>query len=267
MRRAVTGKGMACAPSTPESSMNGITSPLWTKFLESIKQARAELGNPEILWYRGHANSKFFLLAALLRYKNGLDKEKYLFNSFKKFSDRISKRRDSEWETLFDMQHYGVPTRLLDWSETFGVALFFAAKYNQSHHPDQDAAVYLLNPAALNRISGIDRVLRVPDDESKFGYTDIYWKHTPFAATAPIAIEPILINERMLAQRGMFTVHHDKIDPLETAFPTAIRKVILPNAVIPAAMEFLELSNLTSFSIFPDLAGLSEFLKNTSELR
>jgi hypothetical protein len=247
--------------------MDGITSPLWTDFLKSIQQARKDFGTPEIVWYRGHPNAKFYLLATLLRYSNGLEKEKDLFANFKKFSDRILKRRDSDWETLFEMQHYEVPTRLLDWSETFGVALFFAATYNQSHHPHEDAAVYLLDPIALNKISGINQIFRMPQDESKFNYTKIYWEHTPFAAQAPIAIEPIFINERMLAQRGMFTVHHDRIDPLEDAFPSAIKKVILPNAAIPAALEFLELSNLNIFSIFPDLAGLSGYLKSTAGLR
>jgi hypothetical protein len=246
--------------------MNGITSPTWMAFLEAIRKAKADLGNPEMLWYRGHPNSKFYLLATLLRYENGIEKEKHLFANFKKFSDRILKRRDSDWETLFEMQHYGVPTRLLDWSETFGIALFFAATYNQTRHPGQDAAVYLLDPIALNKISSIDQILRVPQDESKFSYTKIYWEHSPFAAPAPIAIEPIFINERMLAQRGMFTVHHDKIDPIEDVFPTAIKKVVLPSAVIPAAMEFLELSNLNIFTVFPDLAGLSDYLKSTSGL-
>ena len=246
--------------------MQGVTSPLWTSFLESIKQAKADLGNPEVLWYRGHPNARFYLLASLLRYKNGIDKEKLLFTNFKKFSDRILKRSDSEWETLFQMQHYGVPTRLLDWSETFGIALFFAATYNQSHHPDQDAAIYLLSPIALNKISGISQIYSVPQDESKFGYTKIYWERSPFSATAPIAIEPVFINDRMLAQRGMFTVHHDQINPIEDAFPGAIKKVILPNKVIPAAMEFLELSNLNIFSVFPDLAGLSGYLTSTSGL-
>lgn len=246
--------------------MYGITSPEWTEFLESIKNAKEELGNPEILWYRGHPNSRFYLLANLLRYKNGLEKEQHLFTSFRKFSDRILKRRDSEWETLFEMQHYGVPTRLLDWSETFGIALFFASHYNQSHHPDQDAAIYLLDPIALNNISGIHQIYRVPQDDKKFSYTRIYWKQTPFAAMAPIAIEPIFINDRMLAQRGVFTVHHDKIDPIEDAFPEAIKKVLLPNAVIPAATEFLELSNINIYTVFPDLAGISGYLKSTSGL-
>jgi hypothetical protein len=246
--------------------MKGITSPMWTRFLESVKEAKTELGNPEILWYRGHPNSNFYLLASLLRYKNGIEKEKYLFTNFKKFSDRILTRRVSEWETLFEMQHYGVPTRLLDWSETFGIALFFAATYNQSHHPDTDAAVYLLDPVALNKISGINQIYRVPEDEQKFSYTKFYWDHIPAMASAPIAIEPIFINDRMLAQRGMFTVHHDKIDPIENTFPKAIKKIKLPNTIIPAAIEFLELSNLNIFSVFPDLPGLSGYLKSTSGL-
>jgi hypothetical protein len=255
------------ANSAREGLVNGITTPLWSNFLKAIKRARADLGDPDVLWYRGHPNSDFYLIASLLRYKNGLDKEKYLFTTFKKFSDRILQRRESEWETLFEMQHFGIPTRLLDWSETFGVALFFATTYNQSHHPDKDAAIYLLNPIELNRLSGIGQIFKVPEDETKFGYTKIYWDHSPFAARAPIAIEPIFLNERMLAQRGVFTVHHDEIDPIENKFPSAIKKVIIPNALIPAAVEFLELSNLNSFSIYPDLFGISNYLKSTSGLR
>ena len=76
--------------------MNGITSPMWTDFLESVKRAKMDLGNPDVLWYRGHPNSKFYLLASLLRYKNGIEKERQLFTNFKKFSDRILKRRDSD---------------------------------------------------------------------------------------------------------------------------------------------------------------------------
>jgi hypothetical protein len=37
--------------------MRGITSPLGTGFLEAIRQVKAELGNPEVLWYRGHPNA------------------------------------------------------------------------------------------------------------------------------------------------------------------------------------------------------------------
>ena len=246
--------------------MNGVTSPEWSAFLGTVKAANAALGDPEVIWYRGHPDVDHYLLATLLRYKNGLVKEKYLFDSFQKFSDRIFKRRTSEWEALFEMQHYGVPTRLLDWTESFGVALFFAAYYNKRRASGKDAAIYLLSPHRLNKYSGINRVYRIPEDESNFSYKGIYWNQTPFAANAPIAIEPIFINDRMLAQRGMFTVHHDDIKPLENEFPQAVQKVLIPNNIIDAAMDFLSLTNINEYSVFPDLAGIAGYLKKESDL-
>jgi hypothetical protein len=247
--------------------MDEITSPKWGQFLGEIKQAKADLGNPETVWYRGHPNSEFYLLASLLRYENGLEKEEYLFKSFQKFTDRLLQRRESEWETLFEMQHYHIPTRLLDWSETFGIALFFASHDKQSYHSGKDAAIYLLNPEALNRISNVPKVYRIPEEEENFPYSKIYWEHRPFSPSAPIAIEPIFFNDRMLAQRGMFTVHDDSIEPIETKFPTAVKKIILPNNLISAALEFLDLSNITQYSVFPDLAGIAGFLTQSSELK
>jgi hypothetical protein len=118
--------------------MHGITSPEWSAFIGTIKAANAALGDPEIAWYRGHPDVHHDLLASPLRYANGLEKEKYLFDRFQKSPDRIFKRRTSDWETLFEMQHYGVPTRFLGWTESFGVALFFAAYYNKRHGSGTD---------------------------------------------------------------------------------------------------------------------------------
>ena len=246
--------------------MQSVTSPEWSAFLQTVKTANNALGDPEIVWYRGHSNVNHYLLATLLRYQNGLDKEKYLFDSFQKFSDRIFKRRTSEWETLFEMQHYGVPTRLLDWTESFGVALFFATYYNRRHGFGTDAAIYLLSPQRLNEYSRINHVYRIPEDEADFSYKGIYWRRTPFAASAPIAIEPIFINDRMLAQRGMFTVHHDDIKPLETEFPQAVQKVVIPSSLVDAALDFLKLTNINEYSVFPDLAGIAGYLKRESGL-
>ena len=83
---------------------------------------------------------------------------------------------------------------------------------------------------------------------------------------APIAIEPIFINDRMLAQRGMFTVHHDDIKPLETEFPQAVQKVVIPSSLVDAALDFLKLTNINEYSVFPDLAGIAGYLKRESGL-
>lgn len=247
--------------------MVGISSTEWAAFLECIKTAKAEISSGEAVWFRGQNSFEYYLLPSLLRYQNGLEKEEYLFRNFKKFGDRIFERRQSEWETLFEMQHYWVPTRLLDWSETFAIALFFAAYYNQSASIKNDAAVYLLNPSKLNSYSRINKIYSIPRDESDYSYSEIYWRNKPFAPNAPIAIEPIFINSRMLAQRGVFTVHDNSIDPIEERFPNAIRKVPLPKELVPAALEFLDLSNINEFTVYPDLGGMADFLRKSSGLK
>ena len=71
----------------------------------------------------------------------------------------------------------------------------------------------------------------------------------------------------MLAQRGMFTVHHDDIEPIELQFPAAIKKVTIPNEVMDAAMDFLALTNIDEYSVFPDLAGIAGYLTKESNLK
>lgn len=238
----------------------------WNDFLVNVKLARKELGNPDIVWFRGQWNSKNYLLPSLLRYKNGIEKEQLLFHTFRRFADKVFKTRESDWETLFDMQHYHIPTRLLDWTESFGVALYFATYYNNLKNSTEDAALYILDPLKLNKISGKKTILKIPREEKDFSYTKIYWDHDPFKATAPIAIEPIFKNDRIVAQRGTFTIHHDGIAPIEDTFPDAIKKITLKNEAIEAATEFLELANLNEYSVFPDLAGIAGHLNNTSGL-
>jgi len=238
----------------------------WNDFLINVQTAKKELGDTEIIWYRGHRNFTHYLLPSLLRYTNGIEKEQRLFHTFRRFADKVFKSRESDWETLFDMQHYHIPTRLLDWTESFGIALYFAAYYNNLIKSKDAAAIYLLNPLRLNLVSGKSEILKIPRQESEFSYSGIYWEHKPFKANAPIAIEPIFKNDRIVAQRGTFTVHDNDIEPIENKFPQAIKKVKLENDAIKAAIEFLDLANLNEYSVFPDLAGIAEHLNNTSGL-
>ncbi len=242
------------------------TSKAWQVFLANIKDAKNELGNPEILWFRGHSNAEFRLLPSLLRYSRGLEKEQELFYKFKRYADKLFKSKNSEWETLFDMQHYGIPTRLLDWTENFGIALFFAAYYNSKFSSGKSASMYLLNPVKLNLFAGRNSIVRLPTEENNFRYSDIYFQKRPFSANSPIAIEPIFNNDRIMAQRGNFTIHDDSLIAIEEKFPGAIKKIILDGYTIQAALEFLDLANITEYSVFPDFSGIAGYLIQSSGL-
>ena len=229
----------------------------WYQFLDEIRGARRELGNPPVVWYRGHSSDRYALVPSLHRHESGLSKEQSLFLEFERTAARLFEKRDDDWQTLCDMQHYGLPTRLLDWTEALGVALAFAVL--DRFETDDNAAVFVLDPAALNRSSGLDGIKRIPG--TAFEYKAVYWHNQPFAAQYPIAIAPTFRNDRMIAQRGVFTVHGLDSRPVEALCPKAIRKVPLPESALVGAREFLEYADFTSYTIYPDIVGMARHIR------
>jgi hypothetical protein len=228
----------------------------WDVVLSDIRHARRELRNPETIWYRGHRSSTYSLLPSLMRIPGGLNKEQLLFHKYRQAASHLMKERELDWETLFDMQHYSIPTRLLDWTETLGVAVFFALGTQAS-----EAAVYLLDPLELNRqATGTAQVKRATDPG--FSYQSVYWNRVPFAPRQPIALEPPFQNGRLFAQRGMFTIHGDDVRGLEEQCPHCIAKVIIPESARKGAIEFLQFASLNELSIFPDMVGIASHMRN-----
>lgn len=109
-----------------------------------------------LLWYRGQPDSKHILLPGLFRFWkkdrdiSPLEYQTALLDTF--CSRSVSNletdilKITSSFDWLTQMQHYGMPTNLLDWSENAFVALFFALVKKDDTVTDKNAAVYILNP-------------------------------------------------------------------------------------------------------------------------
>ena len=90
-------------------------------------------GRGDIFVFRGQANSDFVLIPSGLRDEHIKTADAQMF----KFVDEMKKMFNFDELTCIEIaQHFNLPTRMLDFSYSFDVALFFAChdqknKYNE----------------------------------------------------------------------------------------------------------------------------------------
>jgi len=169
------------------------------------------------------------------------------------------------------MQHYGAPTRLLDWTDNPLVALFFAVDRFEKEQCEadskeqEDAAVWVLDPKWLNRhlkkgITG--PMLHTWDDADS--YLGDPFEHT-IRVQKPAAMDPPHVDPRLSIQASHFVIFGLTKDLTKM---TAVRKRASRLAKIPIAKESLdaiqdelEICGTTWGALFPDLEGLCKGIR------
>lgn len=241
----------------------------YMELLESLMEPQ------EPLWFRGSGVASHTLVPSLYRHPSITDVDE-LLQLEEKVLRRFEERsvpyervpRGETWEILFLMQHFGVPTRLLDWTENPYIALFFALA-SQRDDAEEPAAVWVLQPRIWNRgalaeISYDEGILSIGNNA-----LDSY---RPSATSqlmrlAPVGMYGIHNSPRIVAQRGVFTIFGKDTTPLETLFvdgeylSDALVKIDIPSDEIEKLRESLFAIGFTDSVIYPDLSGLATELK------
>jgi hypothetical protein len=139
-----------------------------TAFLESVKTIReqwhrederkakrcGEKFEPPTIWFRGQSKASWPLKPKLYRLKDPDENE--IRSGFKRRAVQLMSEPhlpENEKGWYFLMQHYGAPTRLLDWTDGALLALYFAIR--ELTRP-RSAAVWMLHPGSLNKLTFSD---------------------------------------------------------------------------------------------------------------
>jgi hypothetical protein len=231
--------------------------------LEEVATTLKELecDDPGDVLYRGHGSGEYRLVPGFLRRNLDRDDEKAFYSECLIQGRSILPNDGLSWRMLSVFQHYGIPTRLLDWTDSFAAALFFAIEGNH----DQPH-VWIVNPFLHNEAytnAKTDTIVTIGVDSFP-EYYDCFLSDVaaewPSSKKAPIFMEIPWATDRIRAQRGYFTAHCDR-NPLDVGFGKWSRKISIPDAAIQGARSFLQLAGVNDYSVYPDLQGLGAYLK------
>lgn len=240
------------------------------------------------IFFRGQSRTSDKLLPTLQRLANELsvpDDELYILEN-DLFFEFEAKGRSlmgppglSQWDELFIMRHFELPNRLMDWTETLPFALFFALSSEyRPLDPSDEPCIWFLNPYALNAKTydeedpeDVDLVTPKNlgwDDKKKeyCDYGEILLDKDWIDWETPIALYPTQLSDRVRAQHGWFTIHGTDNRPLERQAPEAVAQLILTARCWDQAKDFLRLSGIDHFRVYPDLPNLAKTLKNQAKL-
>lgn len=215
-----------------------------SKFLKELNDLRKD----ETVLFRGHCRMNYELIPSIGRKKEGSSDlfaynkkdEGQMFLEFKRnYSLYTEEKPSSDIDILFLAQHYGVPTRLLDWTYNPLVALYFACQDEEKYR-------------------GHIYTIVLPKDKDKIEeghYFDKDFLKKKKYKYDQILIVPDYTNRRFLNQKGLFMLFKDPFKKME----------LQPTFIVKNKKKILrELSNMgvTESMVFPTLDSLGKEIAN-----
>jgi hypothetical protein len=252
---------------------------------EALQSTIEELaGATPYRWlFRGHRKASWRLEPSLER----CEPNKLLSTELRFYEEFRSKAHlytdttpplDDDVGWLSAMQHHGVPTRLLDWSYSAFVALFFAVEHSGT---EPNAALWGINMELLERRykAFIVGEFGLPPEaklEARENFRTIAFPYA-FTDTTKGLIVPILPQfhvSRLSSQQGCFLLNCNYLTTFEDSLAqmmageTAIwlYKITLPHTLRKECLRRLMHFNIHPASLYPDLDGLAKFLTLKNEL-
>lgn len=228
-----------------------------------------------VIWYRGLRKLNNKHIPTFHRDDCKITDEIYAMNLFKQNAyESLREIPKTEWDWMFLVRHYGLPSRLLDWTENPIIGLYFAVRPrpNEKQATD-DGVLWCLLPIQLNRFS-----LGWPKDSETIPmFTESKSEFSIRANEAILNYLPSLVretvskpmpppaagicprtNQRMQRQMSVFTIHHLDKTPLEEVNGGYhMWRYKIPMNSKSDILEELKIMGITERTVFPDLDNVA----------
>ena len=215
----------------------------------------------KLLWWRGQSKNNWTLHPSIY-HKKMASNESYMSAQFRnqarvRHHDVPDISDGPSWAFL--MQHYGLPTRLLDWSQSPLIALYFAVQ--DCEFDDGDAVVWGLLPTNLNKSQvGVNSVFGIGSPQVRPIFSNI-WKNPESKVDAPhiLAVNTQHVDVRQMVQASEFTIHGTDVGMNELPDSNQyLVSITIPGSQKKAFRQLLSLLHLTESYLFPDLEHLAK---------
>jgi FRG domain len=244
---------------------------------DAIEDAHREFHGIFPLW-RGHASLSWKLQAEVFR-RGSYDEVTLLGYFMAQAESRYARCPgvDDQIAWLMLARHYGLPTRLLDWSSSPLVALYFAVQIAPDD-PHADGCLWALEPGQFNSQMEGTRCLQMasgpvvrPLVEIAFEQrTEARQEKTAALPYKALAIGMREIDARIFAQQGACTIHADQSDLAEIEYKQIgkrwRRAFKIPSGAKNDLGHHLQRLSIHKAALFPDLGSLADELKSRSYL-
>jgi hypothetical protein len=210
------------------------------KFFDFIKEC-SKLSKNKL--FRGHADDSWSLLPNIAREtpeKNTVEIEEKMLNEFRRLATTLLPDPDATQKDLLVLaQHYGMKTRLLDWSSNPLVALWFACQKEEN----SNGVVYIYFPDESNEKSVL----------------------SPFKIETSVIYRPRMNNPRIIAQSGCFTIHaysneKRRFVPFDEEKNGKVRTVIIEAKWKSYFLKKLDNLGINERALFPELSGVCKYI-------
>jgi len=221
--------------------------------------------------FRGLSDCSYPLETTLIRLGGEfLSIERHLLRNFKKYAHRDVAKGDSFWHWLSVAQHFGLPTRLLDWTYSPFIALHFATANIEKF--DTDGVIWAVNYVKAHRLlPGALREALESEGANVFTVEMLTEKVASLESLDALTrddfllfFEPPSMEDRIVNQFAFFSIMSDPCQPVDrwlAEHSNIWRRIVIPAALKWEIRDKLDQANITERVLFPGLDGLGKWLK------